>query len=117
MPGNLILPNHQLSEFAVHMSGKRNDMPQNAQYLKDEITAALDFLPFESLKLLAEFVSFLRAKTANHLPSKMANTQQKPQHQLEDPILQLGTHPIIEDVTDASINHNKYPKPLEPLEN
>lgn len=26
----------------------------------------------------------------------------------EDPILHLGTQPIIEDVSDASINHDKY---------
>ncbi|MBI1748654.1 MAG: hypothetical protein HYR55_19015 [Acidobacteria bacterium] len=26
----------------------------------------------------------------------------------EDPILQLGKQPIIDDVTDASVNHDRY---------
>ncbi|HRW08299.1 MAG TPA: hypothetical protein P5121_24515 [Caldilineaceae bacterium] len=36
-------------------------MAQNTQTLKTEIMASLDFLSPESLKLLAKFVSFLRA--------------------------------------------------------
>lgn len=39
-------------------------MAQNTQTLKTEIMASLDFLSPESLKLLAKFVSFLRAGNA-----------------------------------------------------
>jgi hypothetical protein len=81
-------------------------MSQNTQRLKAEIIAALDFLPTESLKLLAEFVRFLRAK-AHHL-SASPSIQQKPSDQFEDPLLKLGTQPIVEEVTDASINHDAY---------
>lgn len=82
-------------------------MSQNVQRLKTEIIAALDLLPFDSLKLLAEFVSFLRLKAGN-LPPGQTDAQQEPQSKVEDPILQLGTHPIAEDVTDASIKHDAY---------
>lgn len=81
-------------------------MSQNTQRLKAEIIAALDFLPTESLKLLAEFVAFLRAK-AHHL-SGSPGIQQKPSNQFEDPILKLGTQPIMEEVMDASTNHDIY---------
>jgi hypothetical protein len=37
---------------------------QDSQTLKVEIISALDFLPAHSLKLLAQFVAFLRANTA-----------------------------------------------------
>jgi hypothetical protein len=36
---------------------------QDAQTLKAKIIALLDFLPADSLKLLAEFAAFLRAKS------------------------------------------------------
>ena len=81
-------------------------MAQNIQRLKAEIIAALDLLPLDSLKLLADFVSFLKAK-ANLTPDP-ANGQQEPQNQQDDPILQLGAHPITEDVTDASVKHDVY---------
>jgi len=81
-------------------------MIQNVQRLKAEIIAALDFLPLESLKVLAEFVGFLREKA--NLSPRMENAQQKPPNQLEDPILLLGTQPVVEDVTDASVHHDVY---------
>ena len=37
-------------------------MAQDATTLKAEITSALDFLPPESLRLLREFVTFLRSR-------------------------------------------------------
>jgi hypothetical protein len=86
--------------------GGRNGMTQNIQRLKAEIIAALDFLPLESLKLLTEFIGFLREKAT--LPSSTANAQQEPPNQLEDPILQFGTQPVVENVTDASIRHDAY---------
>lgn len=79
-------------------------MSQNIQRLKAEIIAALDILPQDSLKLLAEFVSFLRLKADNPLPGQ----QREPQNQTDDPILQLGAHPVAEDVTDASVKHDAY---------
>ena len=81
-------------------------MSQNVQRMKAEIIAALDLLPLDSLKLLAEFVSFLKVK-ANLTPDP-ANGQQESQNQIEDPILQLGAHPVAEDVTDASVKHDTY---------
>jgi hypothetical protein len=81
-------------------------MSQNVQHLKAEIIAALDFLPVESLKLLAEFVTFLRTKA--HYLSSTSNTQQESPDQAEDSILKLGTQPIVEDITDASIHHDAY---------
>ena len=79
-------------------------MSQNVKRMKAEIIAALDLLPLDSLKLLAEFVSFLRLKAGSPPPSQ----QQEPQNQTEDPILQFGAHPIVEDVTDASVKHDAY---------
>lgn len=77
------------------------------QHLKTEIIAALDALPEESLKLLAEFVAFLRQKRPNLGPKRAKELQESP-NQLEDPLLQLGSQPIVEDVTDASIHHDSY---------
>ncbi len=82
-------------------------MAQNIQRLKAEIITALDNLPVESLKLLAEFVTFLRAKAGVTSPTTTDINQQAPE-QLSDPILQLGTYPVTEDVTDASIHHDTY---------
>jgi hypothetical protein len=82
-------------------------MTENIQRLKAEIIAALDSLPVESLKVLAEFVAFLRAKT-HYLASRPTPTEQKPSNQPEDPILQLGTQPVVEDVSDASVQHDLY---------
>jgi len=45
----------------------------NAQILKTEITTSLDFLPLESLNLLAEFVAFLRGRFNQNVSS--ANPQ------------------------------------------
>ncbi len=39
-------------------------MVQNTQHLKAEIISALDFLPADSLKLLAKFVAFLQTNVA-----------------------------------------------------
>jgi hypothetical protein len=75
---------------------------QDTQFLKTKIISALDLLPLESLKLLAEFVDFLRAK-AQQLTTSRADT--KP---LINPLAQLGLNPVSEEVTDASINHDKY---------
>ena len=82
-------------------------MTQNMQRLKAEIITALDMLPVESLKLLAEFVTFLRAK-AGATSTTTAGVDPQAPEQLNDPILQLGTHPVVEDVTDASIHHDTY---------
>jgi hypothetical protein len=79
-------------------------MAQDTQRLKAKIISALDFLPLESLKLLAEFVTFLQAKA--HNLAQGAEPSSKPQDQLENPIRQLGSQPVVEEVTDASINHD-----------
>ncbi len=42
---------------------------QDTQNLKAQIVALLDFLPADSLKLLAEFAAFLRAKTDSSISS------------------------------------------------
>ncbi|ETW95741.1 MAG: hypothetical protein ETSY1_29390 [Candidatus Entotheonella factor] len=70
-------------------------MAPNHQRLKSEIMATLDQLPADSLILLAEFAAFLRHKVP-------------PADQSEDPIFQLGTQPIADDVLDASVNHDAY---------
>jgi hypothetical protein len=82
-------------------------MAQNIQRLKAEIIAALDILPLESLKLLAEFVTFLRIKASKPSPNVADVDQQSPE-QFEDPILHLGTQPVVEEVNDASIHHDTY---------
>jgi hypothetical protein len=83
-------------------------MTQNVQRLKAEIIATLDSLSVESLKLLAEFVTFLQEK-ASHPRFSVPNTQQQQSpSQNADPILQLGKQPVVEDVTDASIYHDTY---------
>lgn len=43
-------------------------MAQDIATLKAEITSALDFLPPESLRLLREFVAFLRSRTGQPAP-------------------------------------------------
>lgn len=70
-------------------------MAPNGQRLKSEIVATLDQLPADKLMLLAEFAAFLRERVP-------------PSDQSEDPIFRLGMHPIAEDVTDASVNHDAY---------
>jgi hypothetical protein len=44
-------------------------MAQDTETLKAEIISALDFLPLDSLKLLAKFVAFLRTNVAQEDPS------------------------------------------------
>ena len=46
-------------------------MIQDTQNLKAEIISALDFLPTDSLKLLAKFVAFLRANVAREETDKV----------------------------------------------
>lgn len=46
-------------------------MMHDAQNLKAEIISALDFLPTDSLKLLAKFVAFLRANIAQEETNKV----------------------------------------------
>lgn len=45
---------------------------QDTQTLKAKIIALLDFLPADSLKLLAEFAAFLRAKSDSPVAQKEA---------------------------------------------
>jgi len=45
-------------------------MAQDVATLKVEITSALDFLPPESLRLLREFVAFLRSRVEEHAPQE-----------------------------------------------
>ena len=46
-------------------------MIRDTQALKAEIISALDFLPTDSLKLLAKFVAFLRVNVAQEETSKV----------------------------------------------
>jgi hypothetical protein len=46
-------------------------MIRETQNLKAEIISALDFLPTDSLKLLAKFVAFLRANVAQEETNKV----------------------------------------------
>ena len=82
-------------------------MTPDIQHIKAKIITALDFLPLESLNLLAEFVTFLRTKAHYH-PADTVDIQSSPPDLPEDPIFQLGTHPIVEDIIDASTNHDSY---------
>ena len=51
---------------------------QEIQMLKREITAMLDFLPPDSLKLLAEFAAFLRVKrTPNGVHNEVIQAQRQ----------------------------------------
>jgi len=45
-------------------------MSQEMAMLKVEITSALDFLPPESLRLLREFVAFLRSRAGQAAPQE-----------------------------------------------
>jgi hypothetical protein len=46
-------------------------MMQDTKNLKAEIISALDFLPTDSLKLLAKFVAFLQTNTAQEETEKV----------------------------------------------
>jgi len=45
-------------------------MAQDAAMLKLEITSALDFLPPDSLRLLRDFVAFMRSRTEQPAPQE-----------------------------------------------
>lgn len=45
-------------------------MAQDAVVLKLEITSALDFLPLESLRLLRDFVAFMRSRAEQPAPQE-----------------------------------------------
>ena len=81
-------------------------MSQEMAMLKVEITSALDFLPPESLRLLREFVAFLRSRAGQAAPQ-------------EGRIVKLGglwegytfTEEEIEDIrkfSKQSDNYNEY---------
>ncbi len=76
-----------------------------SQRLKTEIITALDRLPIDRLKLLAEFVAFLRYKTDPVATLEPSQAEAIPS---DNPILQLGLTPITEEITDASVNHDRY---------
>ncbi|OQY43481.1 MAG: hypothetical protein B6242_14555 [Anaerolineaceae bacterium 4572_78] len=67
---------------------------QNVQTLKTNVINTLDMLPFENLRLLSEFASFLRLKI------EQSTMQQKPVIKLGG--LWANTLPITEDdITEA----------------
>lgn len=45
-------------------------MAQDVATLKTEITSALDFLPPESLRLLRDFIAFLRSRSGRDVPQE-----------------------------------------------
>lgn len=51
-------------------------------------------------------------KAARQLPleerRELVEQLSKEMDKMEDPILKLGSHPISEDVSDASANHDRY---------
>jgi len=76
------------------------------QQLKSEIITSLDILPVESLEFLAKFVTFLKGQVTELLPS--STTVSAVPAQNDNLLLQLGKNPIDDDITDASINHDRY---------
>jgi hypothetical protein len=70
----------------LSLDKRRNEAMQDTQTLKAQIIYPLDFLPTDSLRLLAEFAVFLRAKTDNSMTGNtsaielesMAEPRQKP---------------------------------------
>jgi len=67
--------------------------------LKREITATLDFLPSDSLKLLAEFATFLRVKRT-HNGVYVEDTQAQRQ-------IPAGTHPKRLRVASPRLAHRE----------
>ncbi len=76
---------------------------QDPQMLKHEITATLEFLPPDSLKLLAEFAAFLRVKREYNGAQSAANVEAN-QAQRQTP---SKTHPKRVRVVSPRLVHRE----------
>lgn len=67
---------------------------QDTQTLKAKITALLDFLPADSLKLLAEFAAFLQAKSDSYSGFEPLMPQEKTTEMKIETIVESRQRPI-----------------------
>lgn len=81
-------------------------MTQDVQQLKANIISTINELSLDQLQLLADYLA--RFTTSAETPNSKAEVSDD--DYFNDPIWELGNNPIHtdDDITDASINHDKY---------